>query len=148
MRGLFALLLLLALALAPPLAAEETPAPAPPDLADTGEDIAPEDWRALVAGRTVWYRIGPDLWGRERYAVGADRVVFQFADGECVEGGWTYEAPWYCFDFQGALTGAGPHCFRHLRHDSGLWVLSLAGEAQAVVKIDATPLSCGPDVVS
>ena len=144
MRCALALLMLLA----PPAAAEETPADPPADLAESGEDIAPEDWRALVEGRTVWYRIGPDLWGRERYAVGADRVIFQFADGRCVEGAWTYAEPWYCFDFGDAMPGGAPHCFRHLRHDDGLWVLSVTGEPQAVERIDSTPLGCGPDVVS
>lgn len=141
-----ALAALAVLALSPgPAAAAADP---PPDLAEAGEDIPPDEWRAIAAGRTVWYRIGDSLWGRERYALEADRVVFQFPDGMCVEGAWTYVEPFYCFDFGPALAGDGPHCFRHVRHEGALWVIGLAGDPQAVDRIDSTPLACGPDVVS
>ncbi|MFO7856354.1 MAG: hypothetical protein R6V44_14295 [Paracoccaceae bacterium] len=129
-------------------AAAEPEAPVPPDLAEAGEDLSPAEWRRLVAGRTVWYRIGEAVWGRERYASGADRVVFQFPDGECVEGGWVYLDPWYCFEFEAGEGLGGPHCFRHLRHEGELWALGMAGEPQRVERIDDTPLTCGPDVVS
>lgn len=138
---------LVLLLLAAPAAAEPEAAP-PPDLAEAGEDLSPEEWRRLVAGRTVWYRIGEAIWGRERYAADADRVVFQFPEGDCVEGTWIYAAPWYCFDFGDAAGLAGLHCFRHLRHEGSLWALGMAGEPQRVERIDDTPLTCGPDAVS
>ena len=143
MRRPLALLLFLALAAAPAAAAE------PPDretLAEQGEDVPLAEWRALTEGRTVWYRIGEALWGRERYLPGENSVTFQFPDGECLEARWFHEPPWYCFDFGEALGGGPPHCFRHLRFEGELWALGLSGgPPQKIERIDATPLACGPD---
>ncbi|MEO0681815.1 MAG: hypothetical protein AAF192_15530 [Pseudomonadota bacterium] len=113
-----------------------------------GQDIAPEAWRAMTEGRTVWYRMDDEIWGRELYWPGGNRVTFQFADGRCLDAEWTFADRWYCFDFGGALGHEAAHCFRHLRHDGSLWALSAGGTPQAVDRIDETPLSCGPDVAS
>ncbi|MGM0584538.1 MAG: hypothetical protein ACQEUZ_07795 [Pseudomonadota bacterium] len=135
---------LLALLAALPVSAQEG-APGREELTEQGEDIPLGEWRAMTAGRTVWYRIGEDLWGRERYHAGTDRVTFQFPDGECLEAVWFHDPPWYCFDFGGALGGGPPHCFRHLRHEGELWALGLSGGApQRIIRIDDLPLSCGP----
>jgi hypothetical protein len=118
--------------------------PARERLAEAGEDIPLAEWREMVEGRTVWYRIGEALWGRERYR-GDGTVTFQFPDGECLEAAWFHDPPWYCFDFGGALGGGPPHCFRHLRLDGELWALGLSGGApQRIERIDSAPLACGP----
>ena len=103
---------------------------------------------ALVGGRTVWYRISGEVWGREGYRGAPGQVTFQFPDGECLEASWTYSEPWFCFDFGEALGGGPPHCFRHLRHGDRLWALSRTGEPQSIDRIDATPLTCGVDPTS
>lgn len=113
-------------------------------LATEARDIGPAEWRRMVEGRTVWYRIGPVLWGREHYHPGTNRITFQFTDGTCVEAVWDYADPWYCFDFGPALEGAGPHCFRHLEHEGRLFALGRGGEPQEIDRIDGAPLSCGP----
>lgn len=116
------------------------------ELERKGTDIPLSEWRAMTAGRTVWYRIGEDLWGRERYWTDRDRVTFQFPDGECLEADWFHSPPFYCFDFGDALGDGGlPHCFRHLRMDGTLWALGVIGaDPQKIDRIDGAVLSCGP----
>lgn len=119
----------------------------PEALSTEGQDLTAEEWRALTDGRTVWYSIGENLWGRESYRGAPGEVTFQFPDGECLSATWTYQAPWFCFDFGGALGGA-PHCFRHIRFGDQLWALARSGEPQRIDRIDGSPISCGPDLSS
>ena len=130
------------------LAGAEDAEPTRDQLAAEGRDLSPEEWQALVGGRTVWYRISGEVWGREGYRGAPGQVTFQFPDGECLEASWTYSEPWFCFDFGEALGGGPPHCFRHLRHGDRLWALSRTGEPQSIDRIDATPLTCGVDPTS
>lgn len=114
------------------------------DLAEEGDDISPAEWRALVAGRTVWYSDSLGLWGRERYDTASDTVTFQFHTGECMSATWRHEGLHYCFDFH----DGPPHCFRHLRMDGRLYVLGVQGAVQEVTKIDDSPVVCGPPPMS
>lgn len=156
-RRPFATLPALALTAAGTLAALAAPAlagagaPGDPSwetLANEGEDLSAEQWRALTDGRTVWYRIDGKVWGRESYRAAPGHVTFQFPDGECIEADWSWSEPWFCFDFGQALGGGPPHCFRHVRYEGRLWALSRSGEPQAIEKIDATPLTCGVEPTS
>ncbi|MEM6438737.1 MAG: hypothetical protein AAF763_03430 [Pseudomonadota bacterium] len=140
-----ALPLLAALLLAAPALAQ--PSPSGPVLAEEGEDIPEAEWRAMTAGRTVWYLIEDEVWGRESYRAGSDALVFQFPDGQCLPATWSYEAPWFCFDFGDALPQP-LHCFRHLRWQGGVWVLGDMGAVQQVDRIDDAPVACGPNVSS
>lgn len=121
--------------------------PMPAGLAETleseGHDLTLQEWTAMTHGRTVWYRIDGALWGRESYRQDG-KVTFQFPDGECLDADWTYEAPWYCFDFGQAL-GGSPHCFRHIRLDQRLYALGRSGAPQAIDRIDDAPIACGMD---
>ena len=120
------------------------PMPDAATLAERGEDVPPEEWRALAAGRTVWYSDAVGLWGRERYDPERDEVTFQFSTGECVNARWRHQGVLYCFDF-----GAGfPHCFRHMRMDGRLWVVGVQGSVQEVSRIDDSPVDCGPSPMS
>ncbi|WP_339947419.1 hypothetical protein [uncultured Albimonas sp.] len=143
-----ALCALLAAACAAPAFAGAADAPTREQLASEGRDLSPEEWQALVGGRTVWYRISGEVWGRESYRAEPGRVTFQFPDGECLEASWSYVEPWFCFDFGEALGGGPPHCFRHIRHAETLWALSRSGEPQSIDRIDSTPLTCGVDPTS
>ena len=143
--ALRALATLLALS-APALAAG--PEPLPDRLTAEGRDIPPADWRAKTEGRTVWYRIGPVMWGREHYHPGTNRITFQFPDGDCLDAVWSFDDGWYCFDFGPALEASGPHCFRHLALDDRLFALSSRGDPQEIDRIDRTPLSCGASPTS
>ena len=138
-------LALAALLLAAPALAQ--PAPSARTLAEEGEDIPYAEWRAMTEGRTVWYLIEGDVWGRESYRAGSDALVFQFPDGQCLPATWSHRDPWFCFDFQDALPDP-LHCFRHLRWEGGIWVLGDMGAVQQVDRIDASPVACGPNVSS
>ena len=133
-------------------AASEQPADLAPEpgaeAALHGVEIGPREWRSLTAGRTVWYSLGGALWGRESYRTDEDSVVFQFPDGQCLEAFWSWDDPWYCFDFGAALGEDGPHCFRHVRHDGELWAISRQGAPQRIERIDLSPVSCDPDASS
>ena len=119
--------------------------PEPTRLLQEGRDVPLDEWRAMTAGRTVWYRVDGEFWGRERYDREGDGVTFQFRDGECFDGSWRRtEDRWYCFDFGFAR----PHCFRHLELDGEFWALGVEGGVQKIERIDDAPLACGPDVVS
>ena len=131
--------------------ASEDRSEGPPDAIEIisgGRDLSAEDWRALTDGRTVWYLIDGAVWGRESYRGAPGEVTFQFPDGECLPATWTWQAPWFCFDFGSALNGAAPHCFRHIRYQGQLWAVSRGGAPQAIERIDQSPIVCGKTPVS
>ncbi|MEM1314189.1 MAG: hypothetical protein AAGI51_06530 [Pseudomonadota bacterium] len=134
------------LMLALPAAAQEA-APTSRELAEDGVDIPEAEWRRMTAGRTVWYLIDGERWGRESYRAGTDEATFQFPDGQCLAAYWSYEDPWFCFDFGPAMVEP-VQCFRHLRWGEGIWVLGSDGDVQKVDRIDASPVACGPNVAS
>ncbi|MEC9434243.1 MAG: hypothetical protein VYD87_15185 [Pseudomonadota bacterium] len=129
-------------ALAPPLVAGTDEPGLTERLETEGRDLSLAEWRALTNGRTVWYRIDGELWGRESYRQDG-RVTFQFPDGECLDAAWDYQDPWFCFDFGQALGGV-PHCFRHIRLEDRLYALGRSGAPQAIDRIDGAPIACGP----
>jgi hypothetical protein len=113
------------------------------------EDIPLEEWRAMAMGRTLTYRIGGEFWALERYVPGTDQVVLQFHDGTCLFGTWTFEAPHYCFHWE----GEGTSCFRHARHGEDILIIETiagidTGSIQTMTEISNTPLTCGPAVTS
>ena len=73
------------------------------------EDIPPEEWSKLVRGRTVVYTLEGQFWGFERYAETGNRVEFQFPDGTCNFGTWSWVDGAYCF----AWAGREPDCYHH-----------------------------------
>jgi hypothetical protein len=118
-------------------------APALAGSAPEGEPIPPEEWRALTAGRTVWYSLNGRHWGKEHFDAERDRATFLGADGACVTAPWMYADGVYCFAY------GGMHCFRHLRRGETIVVVPLGdGAEQTVEKIDRTPLSCEPPLSS
>lgn len=124
----------LALAAAPALAAGPQPDDVP---------IPLEEWRAMTEGRTVWYALRGEHWGKEYFHPGKDSATFLAASGECVTAPWAYAEGLYCFAY------SGMHCFRHVRRDGEIVVIPLGeGEEQRVEKIDDTPVSCEPPLSS
>jgi hypothetical protein len=108
-----------------------------------GDPIPPEEWRALTAGRTVWYSLNGEHWGREYFDPERDRATFLGADGTCVTASWIYADGVYCFAY------GGMHCFRHMRRGDSIVVSPLGeGAEQTVEKIDRTPISCEPPLSS
>ncbi|CAN5802462.1 hypothetical protein BH23PSE1_BH23PSE1_17530 [soil metagenome] len=144
-RPAAALVALFAAAILPPALAAETAR----DRIAAAEDIPVEEWLALASGRTLTYRIDGEFWAMERYARGSSEVMLQFGDGSCLAGTWDYEAPFYCFHWD----GEGTSCFRHARHDGDILIIeTLGGEdtgaVQTMTGVSDTPLACGPAVTS
>ena len=111
-------------------------------------DIPVEEWRAMAGGRTVTYRIDGALWALERYFAG-NRVQLQLYDGSCLDGTWSYEAPHYCFHWE----GQGTSCFRHARVGGAIVVIQTQDGTdtpltQDVTAVTDTPLDCGPPATS
>lgn len=113
------------------------------------EDIPVEEWRAMAAGRTLAYEIGGEHWALEYYVPGTDRVILQFHDGTCLNGTWDYEAPLYCFHWE----GEGTSCFRHARHGDEILIIETfggldTGAIQIMTGVSDRTFACGPAVTS
>ncbi|WP_316014783.1 hypothetical protein [Roseobacter sp. HKCCA0434] len=93
---------------------------AAPACAQDGRDIPLAEWRAMTEGRTVIYRIGPEVFARETYHPGGQVVSILYADGTCLEGTWRFIEPAsaYCFSWPN-----GKFCYRHMEDAQGLYVL-------------------------
>ncbi|MEM9228393.1 MAG: hypothetical protein AAGB10_02205 [Pseudomonadota bacterium] len=116
---------------------------------DTWDDISVSEWRQMVKGRTVTYRIGGQLWAHEAYDTSGNRVAIRTADGSCMEGTWSYDNGAYCF----AWDAAPASCFRHVRQGSEILIVPLidgvpSGAVQTVEGVSDIPLNCGPDLTS
>ena len=126
---------LAALIAAPALAAGPQPGDVP---------IPLEEWRAMVEGRTVWYSLDGEHWGKEYFHPGKSSATFLARDGQCVTAPWVYAEGVYCFAY------AGMHCFRHVRRGEEIVVIPIEGEGgeQTVERIDDAPISCEPPLSS
>jgi len=110
-------------------------------------DIPVEEWAAMASGRTLTYAIGGAFWAIEHYYPGTSRVSLQFYDGTCLNGTWEYEAPLYCFHWE----GEGTSCFRHVRVDDEILILETrdgVGGQQVMTGISDIPFACGPAPIS
>ncbi|GIX13570.1 MAG: hypothetical protein KatS3mg118_1529 [Paracoccaceae bacterium] len=123
------------LASAAPAGAEDQPIPL-------------EEWRRMTEGRTVYYYVDGQFFGREYYWPGTDMVTFQHASGQCADARWDYADGIYCFHFD------RPHCFAHVRRGERIFVIPravpLGGDEteQEVRRIVAAPFSCAPGLSS
>lgn len=121
-----------------------------PDLRPAGpQDIPVEEWRAMAMGRTLTYRINGELWALEHYFTGTNAVALQLYDGTCMEGTWDYQAPLYCFHWE----GQGTFCFRHTRQGSQIIVVETqdgqdTAMTQEMTGVNDAPVSCGPPITS
>ncbi len=136
-------LLPLLAALALPLAAR-----AADSIADA-VNIPPEEWEAMASGRTLTYKINGQFWALEHYYPGTNRVTLQINDGSCLQGTWDYDAPRYCFHWD----GQGTACFRHARLGNETLIIETQDGAdtpmiQMMTNVTDTPLVCGPAVTS
>lgn len=82
--------------------------------------------------------------GVEHYYPGTDRVQIQLYDGTCMDGTWSYQAPFYCFHWE----GRGTSCFRHVRADGVIRIIEAQDGADTTMTqefrgISDTPLECG-----
>ena len=100
-------------------------------------------WRALVEGKTLYYRTPTGVVGREYYPPGGNRAVFEYAgDGACFEGTWNVVGNLFCFNYDSR------HCFRHLSRDGVIYARQMDGVDQRVFRITDEPLSCAKGLTS
>ena len=114
---------------------------------DLGQDIPPDEWRALALGQTLVYVIGGDLFAYERYAISGNQVELQLSNGDCLFGTWTHSQNAYCFDW-GDET---PACFRHVRRGEDIFIIEQhlgqdTGGIQQMVGTTEAPLLCGQNM--
>ncbi|MFV0473535.1 MAG: hypothetical protein ACK5MQ_04935 [Pikeienuella sp.] len=107
--------------------------------ASADEPIGADAWRALTAGKTLYYYKDGELYGREYYPNDKGDVVFRFPNGFCSKGRWAFAEGKFCFAFEGEL-----HCFEHVKRGDEIVVISdPEGDEQTVERIvDREPLSC------
>ena len=113
------------------------------------KDITVDEWRAMATGRTLTYKIGGELWALEHYFAGTNYVALQLYDGTCLQGTWDYQAPLFCFHWD----GQGSSCFRHVRLGSEIIVVETqdgqdTAMTQEMTGVSDAPVSCGPPVTS
>ncbi len=115
-----------------------------------GVNIPPAEWLAMAAGRTLTYRLNGEFWALEHYHRDSNRVSLELRSGECVEGTWEYQEPYYCFHWD----EIGTSCFRHARTDQGAIIIEPMGapgstaSIQHMTGISDVPLSCTPPFTS
>ena len=112
-------------------------------------DIAPTEWFDLVRGRTVVYRIGPDVWAYESYPRSGRLVSIQLADGTCMDGTWDHVDGAYCFAWENREYS----CFRHARDGANILIIPVvdgvqSGTIQTVSDITDAAVGCGNGLVS
>ena len=108
--------------------------------------LGPEEFEALVEGRTLTYAPeGDEVWGLERFEPGR-RVTWMRLDGECLKGRWfpngPPDAPQVCFSYE---DGSGPFCFLFYRDGDAILSTDLDGsdpELSADAAPDLAGLSC------
>lgn len=115
-----------------------------------GVAISPQDWRALTAGKTVYYSIDGEPYGREFYVSGTNLIFFEHSDGTCLSGTWSYDAPWYSFKFTYDGYQLPPHRFRHQKTGDIIHIISDESDLpnQQVYRIAFAPFSCNEDATS
>ncbi len=112
-------------------------------------DIGKDEWFSMVSGRTVIYKIGPDLWAYETYSTRSNYVIIQLANGECMEGTWEHIDGTFCF----AWDNREYSCFRHARDGDQILIIPTvdgepSGTIQTVSDITSDPVPCGPELTS
>lgn len=107
------------------------------DLALADEEIQLHEWREMTEGRTVWYSIDGQHWGREYFHPGGRTATFVAADGTCMTTSWTYANGVYCFAY------GGLNCFRHVRRGDAMFAIPTSnGTTQSIDRVTEGVLSC------
>lgn len=119
---------------------------------DKIRQIPPDEWEEMTEGRTVYYYIGQEYFGREYYLPGSNAVRFEHVSGQCLEGVWTHleESFAYCYRWPGDTP-----CFLHFEEGGQTLIqpVTPTGEPtgsslQRVERIEVAPFTCGPAVTS
>jgi hypothetical protein len=127
---------LLALGLAPPVAAAEA--------------MSPDGFEAVAQGHVLHFTLRGAPFGAEQYFPGR-RSLWRYADGTCATGSWWGEGDRVCFRYD---ERTDTQCWRFLDRPGGLAAELVEGGAGTgfvleLSRRDETPLACpGPKVGS
>ena len=101
-------------------------------LAAADSPIGEAEWRKLTNGKTVHYKSGGKLTGREYYPPNEYFSIFQdAASGACYEGPWAYTEGRFCF-----LYADNFQCFAHVRRGDQIVSKSdISGREQVIDSI-------------
>ncbi len=134
-----AILLLLAMAFAAPVAAAEE------------EPVSPSDFRQYSEGYTLYFERDGKAFGSERFEAGG-KSRWRYADGSCVRGAWRAHGAQVCFLYEADSNERDVLCWRMLRDDQGLFARLLSGANAGlelrIIKRDQKPLLCGDPATS
>ncbi|TPE51351.1 hypothetical protein [Amaricoccus solimangrovi] len=113
------------------------------------KDIPVEEWVAMADGHTLTYEINGIFFALEHYYPHSNRVTLQANDGRCLQGTWNYEAPHYCFYWE----GQPPACFRHARLGKEILIIETqdghdTAMTQEMTNVSDTPVTCGVPPIS
>ncbi|MEL6584198.1 MAG: hypothetical protein AAFQ36_10240 [Pseudomonadota bacterium] len=92
-----------------------------PDLRSDDRHYTSEEWNDLAAGKTLYYFIDGQFFGREYYGFTGQFVRFQHVSGICFDGQWWHdaEAQAFCFAWPEETS-----CFHHVARGDEIVVLS------------------------
>jgi len=94
---------------------------ASPLLEDGDTFITVDDWKDRVLGKTVYYFIDGQFFGREYYAQDGQSARFQHVSGACADGTWGYDAATqvYCLAWPSSTS-----CFHHILRDGATLIIA------------------------
>lgn len=103
-----------------------------------------EEFRTLFIGKTAVFVLEDGApWGREYYDPDGLRVTFEHVDGSCIEGVWTRQGDYDCFDYP-----TGTSCWLTYEIDGQLQVQARGGQIQNIVEIQENePFYCEPQLI-
>ena len=113
----------------------------PGHAADESSVIPPEDFRALVEGRTLHYTVEGEYYGSEQFYPG-DRATWQNPGGSCEQGHWWQIGLELCFRY------GNTSCWKTYEADDTRYAVSRSGLRVDIESIDDRPLLCEGDPVS
>lgn len=97
-----------------------------PPLAPGDVPYSEAEWRSKVDGKTVYYFIDGQFFGREYYFADSKFARFQHVSGVCLEGTWSYAAENQSFCYEWPTNTA---CFYHAARGEEIVILPVEPDA-------------------
>ncbi len=112
--------------------------------------LTAQEFEALTKGRVfaTWQSDGVTLFGHEEFLPGR-KVMWKYADGECLPGRWAFENGSVCYRYDG---DDDPSCLRYTKDGSRIigeqWGTDGPAGSRVVLSVsDDGPLNCvGGDI--
>ncbi len=112
---------------------------------EAGTHISQTEWYDLTIGKTVIYQSFGLESGREYYPPSGNTIFYQTIVGTCMEGTYSYDAPSFCFQWQGNDLA----CFDQKWVENEIYIISKQnGGIHFVADIIEAPFRCAPALLS